>query len=417
MTRRVPGSFRSGPLFWTGLVLLLAAAAWLGRQSLRVNLAHACQTKQWPVWDDCLREARKSGAGPAGEEWDRLRMQVATNPGDALGLADMARYAGLPQDVIGMDGGALLSQAAKAAPQRFEVLQQETVLALSRQDWEVAVPRLSRLSVRHADPEAARAMGRLLVLSSQDARLLNALRAELSNGSEWVARAVAAMRSEKLPFLPALPFLQELVVRGAITNASGLAVVRALKAEGHWLEAHAVWLQLWRRPLDLIHNGDFEREVVPGAFDWDFEGRPSAGQGVRIERVSFEGRGQVLRLSFTGRPFRSPVLKHDLLLPAGSYRLDSEVHIDGVSAQGEFVWSVQCHDGGRQMARSPMASMSGRGWAKRSFELEVPTACQASTLVLEPQDPGLARSGTHGVLVLDNVRLTRTGSDASQGSR
>mgnify|MGYP006174302781 CR=1 FL=1 len=49
----------------------------------------------------------------------------------------------------------------------------------------------------------------------------------------------------------------------------GLYVIRQLKTEGLWLEAHAIWLRLWKRPLGYLFNGDFEQNFVAGGFDWE----------------------------------------------------------------------------------------------------------------------------------------------------
>lgn len=408
----MPGSghaaFRMGPLGWLGFAMALACAFWIGTVSWSTNLAYTCHAKQWPALDACLRTEAPAGGAPAGAEWTRLRERVAANPGDGLAMADMARYAGLPAQAIGMEGATLLGEVAKAAPQRTEVLQQQAVQALARQDWAQAVARLIPLAVRHGDPEASRALARLMVLSSQDERVRAVLRGAAGDGSGWGERAVAAMRTEKLAFASALPMLSELIARNAIKPATGLTVVRELKSQGRWLDAHAVWLQLWKQPLELIHNGDFERDFVPNSFDWDFPDGPSAGAGARMDRIAVRDHGEVLRIRLTGQAVRSPVLKHDLFLPAGTYRFDSELRLSDVRGAGGFAWTVTCLDGGRPIARSAALAAPDRQWASMAFALEVPTSCQASTLALVPGSSAEARSGATGEMLLDRIRLVRT---------
>jgi hypothetical protein len=408
---------RMGPMGWICFAMAVAFALWTGKVSWFTNLDYVCQSKQWPVLDVCSRSSVSGGEDPAGPEWSRLRARVAANPGDGLTMAEMARYAGFPAPVIGMDGSVLLREVTKVAPQRTEVLQQQAVRALSRQDWEPAVAGLVRLSVRHGDPEASRALARLMVLAGRDERLSQVLRGAVQDGSGWGERAVAAMRAEKLPFSSAVSLLSEMIVSGAIKPPTGLVVVRELKSEGRWLDAHAVWLQLWKRPLDLIHNGDFERDFVPNAFDWDFADGRSSSLGAHVDRIGAKDRGEVLRIQFTGQAVRSPVLKHDLFLPAGTYRLDSEVRLSDVRGAGGFVWTVTCIDGGRQLARSEPLISPDRQWASLTFALDVPDACQASTLALVPGSSAEARSGATGEMLLDRVRLTRRDGTAQMAVR
>lgn len=400
MTRRGPG----GRL---GMVLVALAALWLGWQSWSVNLTHACETRQWPGFEACLAVPAGTTVSAAGREWDRLRQRVTANPGDGLAMAEMARYAGLPPETLGLNGATFLNAIARAAPQRTEVLQQQVVLALSSRDWAAAVPRLVRLSERHGDPEASRALARLMLIADQEAALRPVLRVAALENVEWVDRALRAMVSEKLPVGPALPLVGELALRDAIKPATGLLLVRQLKSEGRWLEAHALWLQLWKRPLDLLYNGDFERDFVPHAFDWEFEEGDAARAGARVERIGMGARGKALRIRFTGQPVRLPLLRHDALLPAGSYRFESEFQTQDLRSPQGLVWSMTCVDGGREIARSGPLETRAREWMRLAFELKVPGDCQAVTLALAPRGSVDARAAVRGELTIDRVRLTR----------
>jgi hypothetical protein len=398
-------------------LIALLLAVWIGKLSFSVNLAQACHARQWPMQTPCAGADDAASAGPAGGAWDRLRQRVADNPGDGLAMADMARYAGLPASAIGIDGASLLKHLAQATPQATEVLQQQAMQALAQRDWATAVPRLIDLAARHADAEAARALARLAVLSGGEPGLLQALRSASRQGPlDWVDRVVRAMRSENLPVSPALPWLGELVAGGVVKPATALMLVGALKSEGQWLDAHAVWLQAWRQPLDLIHNGDFEREFVPRAFDWTFTDGNPATQGALMDRIGFRERGQVLRLRLTGKPLRSPLLTHDLFLPAGRYRLHSDVQATGVWGGG-LRWELVCVQGGRTLARSSPLTQAERSWTTLTSDLEVPDGCQASTLALVAGSSAEARAGATGELLLDRVRLTRLDDSQAGGVR
>lgn len=402
-----PPMTHTGPGKRLGMVVLVLVAIWLGGQSWSVNLNHACETRQWPGLDACRAMPAGSAESPAGQEWDRLRQRVTANPGDGLAMAEMARYAGLPPEILGLNGATLLNAIARAAPQRTEVLQQQVVLALSSRDWAAAVPRLVRLSVRHGDPEASRALARLLLIADQEATLSPVLRAAARENVEWVDRALRAMVAEKLPVGPALPLVAELALRDAIKPATGLLLVRQLKSEGRWLDAHAVWLQLWKRPLDLLYNGDFERDFLPHGFDWEFEPGDAARAGARVDRIGMGARGKALRIRFTGQPVRLPLLRHDALLPAGSYRFESEFQTQELRSPQGLVWSMTCVDGGREIARSGALETRVREWTRLAFELTVPGDCQAVTLALAPRGSADARAGMRGELTIDRVRLTR----------
>lgn len=395
------------------LALCVLAAVVLIRLSVNANLDFACQNRQWPVVDGCPASSQASVPGAAGQEWDQLRERVANNPGDGLAMADMARYAGLPPETIGMDGDRLIDLVSRVAPFRDEVLKQQVVRALSRQDWAQAVPLLVQLAVRHGDAEASRSLARLMVLSSQDPALLGVLRSASQGNVDWVNRALPVIPVEKLPMWATLPLMVELLQRDALPSATALLVVRQLKAEARWLDAHAVWLQLWKRPLDLIYNGGFDREFVRGAFDWDVaEGDPTR-VGADVERVGMGPRGQVLRIRFNGRPLRMPLLKHDLLLPAGVYHFEGDFRAkDLQSAQG-LVWTFSCAQGGGELVRSVAMQSTGSEWSRVSMELTIGSDCQALTLALVPRSDVDTRSGLRGELWLDRVVLNRLGGNAA----
>ncbi|MFP8781191.1 hypothetical protein [Hydrogenophaga sp. RWCD_12] len=385
-------------------VLAAIALTWL---SVTANLDFACQNRQWPVVDGCPASSSASAPGAAGPEWDRLRERVANNPGDGLAMADMVRYAGLPPETIGMDGGRLIDLVSRVAPFRDEVLKQQVVRALSRQDWAQAVPFLVQLAVRHGDAEASRSLARLMVLSSQDPALLDVLRSASQGNVDWVNRALRVIPAEKLPMWATLPLVVEVLQRDGIQSATGLLVVRQLKAEARWLDAHAVWLQLWKRPLDLIYNGGFDREFVRDAFDWDLAEGDPARVGAEVERVGMGPRGQVLRIRFNGRPLRMPLLKHDLLLPAGVYHFEGDFRARELpSAQG-LVWTFTCAQGGGELARSVAMQSTDSEWSRTSMELTIGSDCQALTLALVPKSEADVRGGLRGELLLDRVVLTR----------
>jgi len=421
-----------GPRLWLGAAVVLAAGLWLGQRSLDVNLQQACLSGQWPEFERCASIAGWAPGADADvievppeqaaqvwqqvrQEVQRLRAHVARNPGDAWAVSELVRYVDLPADVLGVDGQQLLSTATQVAPQHTLVQQQLARLALERSDWAAAVPPLVRLSRQHGDQEATRTLARMLAAADRDPALLAALRQAQQADPRWPEAALRAMPGLKLPMAPALPLVADLALAGELRVPTGLLVIRQLKAEGHWLDAHALWQRLWNRPVPLLFNGDFEQAFVRDGFDWVLADENPQRAGVRAERIGQGERGQVLRLQFTGRPLRTPLLRQDMFVPAGNYRLEGEHRSLDLRSSGGLTWVLSCANGGRELARSAPLEPTGRDWRSTQMAVTVPADCPGVTLALQPAAAYEARAGLRGEVWLDNLKLLPAASGAGGG--
>lgn len=390
------------------VAMVLLAALWLGHRALQVNMQFICSERQWPDFAHCETEQSDMAAvDQLTGELVRLRARIAANPGDAWAVAQLAQYASLPDETLGQSGAQLLASAARVAPHHTEVIRQQALRALTQQDWALAVPHLVALGTLHGDTEAVRALARLVSLSGQDPQLLNALRQALQKESTWLDTALRFMPGEKLPLGPAMPLVSTLAMSGELRPATGLIVIRQLKSEGLWLDAHALWMQLWKTPVGLLFNGDFEQRFVKQGFDWEVGEENTARAGVQVDRVSQGERGQVLKLLFTGRAMRTPLVRQDLLLPTGSYRLEGEYQSNDLRSEEGLTWVLSCAQGGQELGRSPALKATGRSWQTLQLQWTMPASCQGAVLALQPQAAYESGAGMRGEMLFDRMRLTR----------
>lgn len=399
---------RLKPVTLAWLLLAVLASLWLGYQALKANLQHACREAQWPGFVRC-EVASESLTQPeqVQRELTQLRKRVQDNPGDAWAMAEMARLTSLPDELLGQRGAIILEAAALLAPNRTEILEQQMVRALARQDWTQSVPKLVLLATRHGDSEATRTLARLLSLAPQDADLTAALQSALKQDTHWLDKALLAMPAEKLPMAAVMPLVSTAALAGQLKPATGLVVIRQLKLENRWLDAHAIWLQLWKRPLDLLFNGGFEQRFVKHGFDWEVSDESNPRAGVQIERVGRGERGQVLQLRFTGRPLRLPIVHQDLMLPPGTYQLEGDYQSAELRSEAGLVWVLTCADSARELARTAPIGTTGREWRTLGLRLVVPGDCSGAILALQPQTAFEARTGLRGDMLFDRMRLSR----------
>ena len=412
------------PRLWLTAAMLLVAGLWLGARSFDVNLMLACQSGQWPGFERCADPTALTPDGSAAggvieipaeqakQVWQqvradvqRLRERIARNPGDASAVSELARYADLPAETLGVNSERLLATADQVAPRHALVQEQRARRALERSDWATAVPALVRLSRHHRDQEATRTLARMLAAASQDPGLMTALRQAAQADPRWVDGALRSLPGLKLPVAPALPLVADLALAGELRVPTGLLLIRQLKAEGLWLDAHALWQRLWNRPVPLLFNGDFEQSFVRDGFDWVLADDNPQRSGVKAERIGQGERGQVMRLQFNSRPLRTPLLRQDMFVPAGAYRLEGEHRSLDLRSSGGLAWVLSCANGGRELARSAPLMPTGRDWKTTRLSVSVPTDCPGVTLALQPGAAYEARTGLQGEVWLDNLKL------------
>ena len=388
-------------LWWLALPLagLLAWKIWSH------NLTMLCADRQWPWPVFCADTASQEPT--TREQVSAFQARIARNPGDGLAYAELARFAALPAQDTGLDGSKLLSAAQAVAPHHRYVLQATAMSALASQNWSEGVDALVRLSELFNDSESHRVLGALLAASQDDPAVREALRTRVNGDARWLEKALRTLPAQQLSVSSAMQLLGPLAAQGQMSTELGRLLMKSLKQEGQWLEAHAIWLSLWKRPLGLLFNGDFERVLIADAFDWE-TGEPDGPKaGARLSQPGMGTRGQVLRIQFTGKPLRPPVLRQHLILPPGSYRLTGDYRADNLRTEGGMSWVVRCaSDPQRELARSDPLKPTSRAWRSFAFEVDMPSgACLGVELALLPQAAVESRTGLRGEMLLDRLSM------------
>ncbi len=381
-----------------GLVLLLG----LGWMVIEPNLQQACHWRQWPDLNRCAEPARQTEP----QQVQALREQINANPGDALSYAALATFSQLPQGIPGLDSQAVLAAAGQLAPQNRFVLRLLANQALARQQWPQAAEMLVRLSLLMGDGEATRALAKMVAQSGSDKAQLAALVAQLKLDSRWLDRVLRSMPAAKLPVVQAMPLIEQAMALQRLQPELGQMLVRQLIAEGVWLDAYAIWLHLWQRPLGLLFNGSFEQDFVPGGFDWNVNGSNNYRAGARMWQPHVSGRGRVLEVEFSGRTIAQPMLSQLLVLTPGQYRLSGNFRSGNLRSNAGLAWVFSCAADRRELGRSAALRLSGASWEEFTIDLTVPTDCGLGVrLSLQTFAGYESTTGLRGEVQFDNLQL------------
>lgn len=388
------------------LVCTLAAALWLGWTALEHNLQQACQWRQWPYLSRCADPARQ----PVAQQVQALRAQIAANPGDALSYAALATFSQSPQGIGGLDGAAVLAAASQLAPQNRYVLRLLANQYVERRQWPKAADALVRLSLLHGDSEATRALAAMVGQSGRDRAQLAALVALLKADAGWLERVLRSLPAAKVPVVQAMPLVQQAMALQLVTPELGMVLIRQLMTEGVWLDAHAIWLHLWKRPLGLLFNGNFEQDFVKDGFDWNITDSNNYRAGARVQQPRIGDRGRLLQVEFTGRAIAQPVLNQHLVLAPGSYRLSGHYMANTLRSNEGLTWVFACAADRRELGRSSALKNTGGRWEKFTTELAVPGDCGVGvSLSLQTFARYEAATGLRGEMLFDNFELHATG--------
>lgn len=383
----------------------IAAALWLGWVAIDRNLQQACQWQQWPYLSSCPDPARQSAA----QQVQALRAQIAANPGDALSYAALATFSQQPQALAGLDAQAVLAAARQLAPQNRHVLRLLANQALAREQWPEAVDALVRLSLLQGDGDATRALAALVGQSARNEAQLAALVAQLKPDSGWLDRVLRNLPGAKVPTAQAMPLVQQAMALRLVTPELGMLLVRQLLAERQWLDAHAIWLHLWNRPLGLLFNGDFEQDFVSDGFDWNITGGSTHRAGARVSLLRMGERGRLLQVAFTGRAMAQPVLKQQLVLAPGNYRLSGDYMASNLRSKEGLAWVFGCAADARELGRSAALKDTGGRWQKFAAELTVPADCGVGvSLSLQTFARYEGATGLRGEMLFDKLELRAT---------
>lgn len=387
--------------------LLLAVAVFLGWKAWEVNITLSCWKDEWPHLKVCEEINGRTDV----ERWQRLQERLARNPGDAQALVALTVLAHGEGMSHPDERNTLLDRAIKAAPQNPDVLQLQSVRALDGQQWAQALDPLIRLSRYHANAPATQTLLQLIQAGPDTPDLQTALVQAVRSDAGWLDRVLRAAPGMKVAVGDAWWVVAEAMAHHSLEPRLGQFITGRLKAEGQWTEAYLVWMHLWKKPLPLLFNGDFERDFVAQGFDWEVGGPNDHRAGALVELVGRKDRGRVLRVDFGGKGFRSPVIRQHLVLPPGRYRLEGAWQsTDLRSAQG-MSWVLTCLGGPgstpQELARSEALKSSGRDWKTWQMEVEVPAiGCGPGLqLALQPFAAYEARAGIQGEMVFDAIKL------------
>lgn len=391
------------PARLTAMAALVIAAIWLGWKAWDVNITMSCWKHEWPnlpVCDDINGRTLE-------EKVARLEQRLAQNPGDTVALVALTVYAHQPGAPAHLDPLALLEKAKKAAPQQGDVLRLQVHHAMKNQRWADALDPLIRLSRYHNDADATRTLTELINFARINGEAGKALVAAAKADTGWLDRVLRALPQAKVPTVVAMPLIQQLVEQKTLTPKLGLALIRQLKTEGQWLDAHALWMQLWNKPLPLLFNGDFEQTFVVGGFDWETPGSNDHRAGAQVSQAGRKERGQVMRVEFRGKAMTAPIVGQVLMLPPGHYRFTGEYQSTELRSEQGLAWVFACAGTRGEIARVPSLKATGRDWKKMELALEVPPECGFGvSLSLQPQADYEARVGMRGEMLFDRFDLS-----------
>jgi hypothetical protein len=378
------------------------AALWLGWRSVDLNLTRSCIQREWPNLTFCGDPA----AQPVDVQAEVLRRRIEVNPGDSAAYVALATLTQAPGGLPGLDGARVISVASQFAPQNSHVMRLRANQALKTGKWVEAVEPLARLSQDRGDAQATRALGQLVGMARTNEPLRAALTAQLKADGRWFDPVVRGMPGAQVPVVLAMPLVIQALPLGLVSPTLGQFLMRELKASGHWVDAQALWIRLWNRPLSLLFNGDFEQGFVSDGFDWEVSAVNASRAGALVS-LPVEGRhGRVLQVEFTGRSIAQPVARQHLLLAPGEYVFSGEFMATRLRGNGGLAWTFTCLATGKELARTE-ALLDTRGkWQAIDLPLKVPVDCgMALALQLQPFVPLDAVTGLHGQVQFDRLEL------------
>lgn len=390
------------------MAVLVAVAVFLGWKAWDVHIAQSCWKKEWPHLQWC---EEINGSTPL-EQWTKLQERFKRNPGDSEAVVQLMVLATSQDlDLPQAERNEWLDRAIQVYPQHTDVLTRQALRAINAAQWPQALDPLIRLSRYHTHTASTHILAQMVQGANANPALREALTQAVRDDMGWVPRVLQVMPGMKLPMGDAWWLVAEAMAHHSLEPRIGQLVMGRLKAEGLWTEAYMVWLHLWKRPMPLLFNGDFERDFVAQGFDWEVGGPNDHRAGALVELVGRKDRGRVLRVDFGGKGFRSPVIRQHLVLPSGKYRLQGSWQSRELrSAQG-LTWAITCLGGPgsqpQELARSEAMKTTGKDWKTWQMVVDVPPQdCGPGLqLTLQPFAAYESRAGMQGEILFDDISL------------
>lgn len=369
---------------WGAFTALASALAWL---AWGYNLERACTLRQWPELASCAHTADDVPA-----KAQSLRERIARNPGDSEAWIELA----------GLGQGAALDTATQLAVQDYRVQRLQAARAIAQQQWPQAVNWLVRLVQDSGDSRAALALAGLV----PQPQALAAMRTQLKPGARWLEPVINAMPQAGVPVIAAMPLVVRALPQQGVSPALAQRLLRGFKADGQWLEAHALWTAWLGHPVALVFNGDFEHGFIAGGFDWEVMPALPSKAGALVGQVTASGHGGVLEIEFSGRPVVQPVLRQHLVLLGNRYVFQGQFMANRLHVKEGLTWALLCATDGREVARTPALKETGGEWRPFMIEFELRPGCgPAVSLQLQTVAPYEALTGLRGQVMFDNFKL------------
>lgn len=384
------------------LAAAVAAALWLGWVSLQVNVARSCLVDSWPEFDVCaqLLPTDPVRAVPV------LRERIARNPGDSGAYLSLALLAAKPGTLGGLDEPAVIKAARELSGTQPRLLYLVADKAIQQQDWPQVVNLMVNLVEDRRDGRAAQTLARLMGAGVADVPL----RAHLTASSTWLAPALAQVPAARVPMVTAMPLVVQALPLGLITPDMGLDVIKALKAEGAWYDAYALWAKMLNRPVAPVFNGEFEEGFIRDAFDWEVRESPPSRAGVAVDQPEVEGRGRVLQLEFNGRTIDMPMIRQVTLL-SGRYTFSGQYMTRKLRSRDGLAWTFTCVATNKEFARSAGLIETDGQWKPFTAQVDVPPNCGPAVAVqLITFAPFESTSGLRGQASFDSLALSAAGT-------
>lgn len=379
-----------------GLVALAAgAAALLGWQSVQVNLGRACAVDDTPYLPLCYESSSQE------QRFAALRSRILTNPGDSGAYVQLAML-----DRLTSRGEQTNAAAARLAPVDPTVMAMQVTSALERQDWAAAVGPLVDLVAYRNNGQAALMLARLIGAGKGEL-----LAGHLVQETRWFEQVLGQMANARAPWSAALPLVTRALNANALDREAVLTYIGRLKEAGAWIDAYSLWLTLNGRPLPILYNAGFDQPFVTSGFDWEVRLQvPPSRAGAVVERTIAENRGAVLDVRFTGRAIQAPMVKQQLFLGEGRYRLQGDYRGSELRMEQGLAWVVRCTPAAAQAGRSTSLGNTAGTWQHFEFEFSVPPGCgPVASLQLETYAAVDAFTGTRGRIAFDAFSLQKAG--------
>ena len=377
------------------LALGAGAAVLLAWQSVRLNLERACAIDDTPYLALCPE--------PTSDErrLADLRSRIAANPGDSRAYVQLAL---LQTKAPGSQQS--LQAAARLSPVDPNVTAMQAAHALEQGDWPTAIEPLLALVQYRYNAQAALMLARLIGAGKGDL-----LAGHIGPGAPWFEQVLGQMANAQAPLSSALPLVSRALDAGALDRRAVLLYVGRLKQAGTWGDAYSLWLTLHGKPLPVLYNAGFDQPFYSDGFDWEVSHQtPSSRAGALVERSMTEKRGAILDIRFTGRAIPVPVVRQQLFLGEGRYRLRGEYMASQLRLEQGMVWTVRCTAASAEAGRSASLANTGGAWQRFEFEFSVPRECGVvATLQLETAAASEATTGTRGRMAFDAFSLQKVG--------